>query len=284
GRTTPAEWSPGGPASAGATSIASGTTSSGRDASIGVAISRSAATTWIPAETSSPQRARASATRASSIAGLAGRRGRPDEVLDVRGSLLGRVPGREAAVLEDLQLVGRGRLHLLAQHPEQVGAVAGHVDDIGRVADGRGVDRPLEVAGELATGNEAGVATIGGTLALAVVLGRLPERGLVRDLALDRGQPGRLGGVGPAQELDHVPTEGGLHRRQDLARLQVVLGDRVLERLVDRARLVVPGLLAAGRLRGALVGLRSGELVELLRVGLDLQVRRLSVGLRLGPR
>src|SRR6185503_6827487 len=114
-------------------SDARGTRSSGRDASIGVAVSCSVATTWMPAETSSPQPSRASPTRASSMVRLADRRA--DVVVDVRRRLLLGVPVVEAVVLDDLDLVrGRG-LGLLGQDAEEERAGALDRDDVGVRAD-----------------------------------------------------------------------------------------------------------------------------------------------------
>src|SRR6266550_4036377 len=170
----------------------SGTISSGRDASIGVPTIRSVATTWIPAAGSRPHRSRASATSASSMAGLAGRRRRAGVVVDLRRSLLFRVPVGEAAVLEDLELLVGRCTGLLGENPDQVAAGARDRDDVGRRSDRRGEDCRVELRGELAGRDPAEVAAVAGLLALAGVLRGLLERRVVRDLGLEVLQPGIL--------------------------------------------------------------------------------------------
>src|SRR4051812_24917099 len=115
---------------------------------IGVAMSRSAAATWSPAARSSPQRSRASATRASITPGLA--RAREVELaLDREVGFLAVVPVVERVLLERVLLLAGRRPRRLFLDLVDMDAVVRDDDGVGHLADLRPEDRVVRLLVEL---------------------------------------------------------------------------------------------------------------------------------------
>src|SRR5690349_8026170 len=267
----PGPWRPGSGSTSAATtppplsarSTASGTTSAGRDGSTGVAIRRSAAMTWRPAARSRPQRRRASATSASSTAAGSAEPEVGEELArDRHRVLLLAVPVLERPRLDRVGLRRVRLLRPLLEDLVQELAAVLDVDDVRQATDLGVEDRPDQAGIHQARGNPALVAALAGLVAVGEVAGDRREVGTALDLRLQRVHLVLIGlGV---HDLDHVPAEVALEWRQDVARLEARLEDRVLElldevrRAVDPAELAARAGLALGR---RLVALVPGVLV-----------------------
>src|SRR6188472_1067730 len=229
--------------------MAKGTTSAGRDGSSGVAMSRSPAMTWSPAPGSSPNRSRASVTRASSTSGLAGETGDDRLVAFDRGGVLLRlIPVGEEPRSDRVELAPFRCPLLLVLHEEEVLPVVGDRHDRRRLADRGREDRVGHLLLELAPGDPAEVTTVARLSALGEVFRDVREGRLAGiDLGLQCGEVRRV-----VEDLDDVIPEFGLDRRQQLPVGRLRVEDRFRERLDIAAVAADVGVQdAAGAIRPA---------------------------------
>ena len=218
--------------------------------------------------------------------GRAGRAGRDGWIAGDEGRRLLRVvPPREGGRGQLLELPALGRPGLLGDDLEQVRPVTGDRHDVRGLADRRREDGGGEPVVELALGDPAEVAAGPGRRGDRGVAGEDREVRALVGLVLEGLHVVGLGRV--IHDLDDVPAEGRLDRRQDVAVLEAGGEDRGLERRIDRARAVEERQLAAGPGRALglpFLALLAGDRVEQVGVGLEPRVgrRRERLGSRPG--